>query len=35
VEKQGLFDWLYSDADGLPDGNEYPAEAHVLSFVEE
>jgi len=35
VEKQGLFDWFYSGADGLPDGSNTPAEAYVLSFVAE
>jgi len=27
VEKQAFFGGFYSDADGLPDGSEYPAEA--------
>jgi len=27
VEKQAFFGWFYSDANGLPDGSEYPAEA--------
>jgi len=35
VEKQAFFGGFYSDADGLPDGSEYPAEAYVFSFVAE
>jgi len=35
VEKQAFFGGFYSDADGLPDGSEYPAEGIVLSFVAE
>jgi hypothetical protein len=26
VEKQGFFDGFYSEADGLPDRSDYPAE---------
>jgi len=35
VEKQAFFDGFYSDADGMSDGSEYPAEGYVLSFVAE
>jgi hypothetical protein len=35
VEKQAFFGGFYSDADGLPDGSEYPAEDYVLSSVAE
>jgi hypothetical protein len=35
VEKQAFSYGFYADADGLPDGSEYPAEGYVLSFVAE
>jgi len=35
VEKQAFFGGFYSDADGLPDGSEYPAEGIVRWIVAE